>query len=113
MYYSPQVLTKAGFDHDKNDAILASIPIAFVNCIGTLISAKLIDKIGRRGLMIRTLPLIATSLMLLSIAFYLINYSESNEASWIALFSLTSFVLFFAIGMSTTPWTVNSEIFPI
>ena len=65
--------------------------------------------------MMITLPGCVVSLLSLAYSFYLLIYFENlaEFAKWCALVSLLLYIAFFSIGMGSTPWTVNSEIYPL
>lgn len=73
----------------------------------------LIDKKGRRFLMLRTLPFMGLSMLGLSFAFYLMSYHSYNWAQWLALLSMAVYLAFFVFGMGATPYAVNGEIYPL
>ena len=65
MYYGPDIMEKAGIViegmSEEQSALLLNIPLSFINGLGTLISVFFIDNLGRRYLILRSLPLIALS----------------------------------------------------
>ena len=58
MYYGPEVMMQAGFGSNENkSAILVStLPLAIVNFLGSIIVLFFIDNLGRRWILLRTLP---------------------------------------------------------
>lgn len=62
--------------------------------------------------MLRTLPGCGLSMCLLGVGMWLIN-SGHKFGGWVAVFAICLYLLFFSIGMGPTPWTVNSEIYPL
>ena len=72
---------------------------------------------GRRYVILRTLPGIFVSLLLISLSMYLAIYSESestkNGSHYLFFISIILYLAFFSIGFSSTPWAINSEIYPI
>ena len=62
MYYGPDIIQKSGIRieglNDDEAAILLNIPLAGFNAIGTFASIFVIDRLGRRSLMLHTLPII-------------------------------------------------------
>lgn len=111
----------AGFgdDNNKAQALISSIPLAASNAIGCMLALLFIDNCGRRWIMLRCLPLMALFIGLLGVSMGLVNHTDESFVliktigSWGAASSIMLFLLFFAIGMSPTPWTVNSEIYPL
>jgi len=49
---------------------------------------------------------------ILGTGMWLINYHD-NRGQWVATLGIFLFLAFFSIGMGATPWTVNSEIYPL
>lgn len=79
MYYGPDILIQAGLtiqgmDPDES-ALLLNIPLAAVNAIGTLVSCVYIDKLGRRFLMLRTLPISTIGWLITALGMYLNGYT--------------------------------------
>lgn len=75
MYYGPTILKEAGFhepgmDDDKLSIIL-NIPLATVNALGSLFAVFVIDRLGRRMIMLRTLPGCFISLCGVAFSMYL------------------------------------------
>lgn len=71
-----------------------------------------VDNMGRRYIMLRTLPGCAASMCLLAIGMWLINVGNS-AGQWVSAAAIFIYLAFFSVGMGATPWTVNSEIYPI
>ena len=65
MYYGPDIMEKAGIViegmSEEQSALFLNIPLSFINGLGTLLSVFFIDNLGRRYLILRSLPLIALS----------------------------------------------------
>lgn len=82
MYYGPTLLQKAGFGNkgSTNEALIDAIPLAFVNALGTLIAVFYVDKLGRRYIMLRTLPGVGTSLLVISAGLGLFNFYVPDSA---------------------------------
>jgi MFS family permease len=118
MYYGPDILISAGLTIPGMDAeesaLLLNIPLATVNAIGTLGSIFIIDRFGRRFSMLRCLPFATIGWLVTAFGMYLYNYSVYNDSgSYIAFGGIIMFLISFSLGMSSTPWTVNAEIYPL
>lgn len=108
IYYAPKIFEFSGFTL-ASDAIAATLVIGIVNVLATLIAVWLLDRVGRRILLLVGVAGMAVSLIALSIAFFL-------QASWIetvSLLSLMGYVSFFAIGLGPVTWVLLSEIYPL
>ena len=94
-----------------------NIPLAATNAIGTLVAAFIVDDMGRRYLILRTLPGVFVSLLLVALSMYLAIYQEDpqvkNGAHYLFFISIILYLAFFSIGFSSTPWAINTEIYPI
>ena len=79
MYYGPEVIIESGItlegetDKERMD-ILLNIPLSATNAIGSIIAIFLIDNLGRRWIMLRSLPVILLTLCLISLAMYFSVY---------------------------------------
>ena len=72
---------------------------------------QLIDRVGRRPLLLISLAGMALSLVVLGLAFSLPQFSGS--LGWIAVASLMAYVGSFAVGLGPVFWLVLSEIYPL
>ena len=84
-----------------------------MNAVGTLISSVYIDNLGRRFLMLRTLPVSTIGWLITAFGMYLFNYQHSSSGTYVAFSGIIIFLASFSTGMSSTPWTVNAEIYPL
>ena len=104
LYYAPRIFEAAGLE--ESSALLSSIGIGVTNMIFTLLGLYLIDKIGRRLLMIFGSIGYIISLTLVSIAFL-----KGWQGISIPIF-LFLFIASHAIGQGAVIWVFISEIFP-
>ena len=84
--------------------------------MGTIISIFLIDRFGRRFLMLRSLPFVIFSWALVALGMGMTgSFDPAIKAAGgkIAFCGLSLFLFSFAVGMSATPWAVNAEIYPL
>ncbi len=103
-YYAPQILELSGFA--TSESLLSSISIGGINLIFTLIGMRLIDKLGRKTLLIYGSIGYIISLVGVAIAF-------KNVASpGVTLFFLCMFIASHAIGQGAVIWVFIAEIFP-
>jgi len=110
IYYAPTILKFAGMS-SAPAAILASVGVGVVNVVLTLAAMQLIDRVGRRPLLLVSLAGMAVSLFVLGLAFSLPQFSSS--LAWIAIASLMVYVGSFAVGLGPVFWLVLSEIYPL
>ena len=110
IYYAPTIFRFAGL-LSASVAILASIGVGVVNVALTVVAMQLIDRVGRRPLLLVSLAGMALSLFALGLAFSLPQLSGS--LGWIAVASLMVYVGSFAVGLGPVFWLVLSEIYPL
>jgi len=110
IYYAPTIFKFAGLS-SASVAILASVGVGVVNVILTVVAMQLIDRVGRRPLLLVSLVGMAFSLFVLGLAFSLPQLSGS--LGWIAVVSLMIYVGSFAVGLGPVFWLMLSEIYPL
>ncbi|KAB2109161.1 Myo-inositol transporter 1 [Alternaria gaisen] len=119
MYFSATIFRLVGFESPT----LTSLSIAITNFLFTLVAFHYIDRIGRRRILLWSIPIMIIGLALCAIAFLFINLpTEEASATVIAgnnkiwplviLFSMITYVAGYAIGMGNVPWQ-QSELFPL
>ena len=110
IYYAPTIFKFAGLS-SASSAILASVGVGVVNVALTVMAMQLIDRVGRRPLLLVSLAGMALSLIVLGGAFSLPQLSGS--LGWIAVASLMIYVGSFAVGLGPVFWLLLSEIYPL
>ena len=110
IYYAPTIFKFAGLS-SASAAILASLGVGVVNVILTVVAMQLIDRVGRRPLLLVSLAGMSLSLIMLGLAFSLPQLSGS--LGWIAVISLMLYVGSFAVGLGPVFWLILSEIYPL
>ncbi|KAI7090494.1 myo-inositol transporter [Hortaea werneckii] len=117
MYYSSTLFDIVGF---SNPIAVGSV-VAIVNWIFTVLSILLIDRIGRRRLLLWTMWGMPVCLVLAAIAFHWVPMDHktleltSDVVGWPAILVLVAmilFVAFYAAGLGCVPWQAN-EFLPM
>ena len=104
LYYAPRIFEETGLD--DNAALFNSVIIGIINLIFTYIGISLIDKIGRKKLM-----LIGSVGYILSLLMMALNIKDNLIGINTSIF-IFSFIASHAIGQGTVIWVFISEIFP-
>lgn len=108
MIYAPRVFEMAGFG--TNASLLQSISVGATNLVFTFVALFLIDKYGRRTLLMAGSVGMVLFLGLLSKSFFINNYSDFGGYG--VMIYLMGFIAFFAFSQGAVLWVVISEIFP-
>lgn len=105
LLYAPEIFRQTGF-HSHTLDMEASVLIGLINFIGTIIGTLIIDKIGRRSLlMVGTLG-VTFSYLFLAFSLY------QHWATFCALIGLLSFIFCFAVGPGSMVWLIMTELLP-
>lgn len=104
LYYAPEILEVAGLA--AKDSLFSSIAIGGVNLVFTMIGMYLIDKAGRKQLM-----LIGSIGYIFSLGMVAYGFYAGSSAQFKLVFILM-FIASHAIGQGAVIWVFISEIFP-
>ncbi len=104
LYYAPEILEKAGLA--AKDSLFNSIAIGGINLLFTFVGLFLIDRLGRRTLLIIGSLGYILSLSLVAWAFY------SHAGPMFLMSFLLLFIAAHAVGQGAVIWVFISEIFP-
>jgi sugar porter (SP) family MFS transporter len=111
IYYGPQIFALAGIGSDKN-AIFATLLVAVVNVLATIIALALVDRAGRK-------PLLYWGVGGMTLSLFLLSYSFHNQAALgsllgiIATACLMIYITCFAFSMGPIAWIIVAEVFPL
>nr|WP_262909177.1 sugar porter family MFS transporter [Muricauda sp. M10] len=104
LYYAPEILEIAGLA--AKESLFNSIAIGGVNLIFTFVGINLIDRIGRRQLLIIGSIGYILSLLMIAFSFY------SGLGAGALLVSIMAFIASHAVGQGAIIWVFIAEIFP-
>jgi len=104
LYYAPEILTKIGLG--AKESLLNSIAIGGTNLIFTFVGLYLIDRLGRKTLMI-----IGSLGYIISLGMVAYAFKTGASPSFLMTFLLL-FIASHAIGQGAVIWVFLSEIFP-
>ncbi|MFH1963919.1 MAG: sugar porter family MFS transporter [Acidobacteriota bacterium] len=105
MYYAPRIFQMAGIE--KNASFLQAVAIGLTNLIVTVIAMTLIDRFGRKPMMIVGSIGTGLSLAMVSYTFFTESFEGYNILVYLMLFQG-----FFALSQGTVIWVFLAEIFP-
>lgn len=105
MYYAPRIFEMTGLSADS--ALLQSVAIGVTNMLFTLLAMSVIDRLGRRKLL-----LIGSVGMVISLGLVAGVFFTENFTGYGILIYLIGFIAFFAFSQGAVIWVFISEIFP-
>ncbi|XP_014469649.1 PREDICTED: facilitated trehalose transporter Tret1-like [Dinoponera quadriceps] len=109
LFYTVTIFQEA---NSTVDPFVASIIVGLVEVFITIIVATVIDRFGRKPLLIISGATMTIDLAILGYYFKLKNEGDVSAIGWLPLTCLSAFNVFFSIGYGSVPFTVISEIFP-
>ncbi|MFI8305361.1 sugar porter family MFS transporter [Streptomyces sp. NPDC085927] len=104
LYYAPTIMGEAGLSAARS--IYYSVFIGVVNVIVTVVSVYLVDRIGRRPLLLFSLVGMGISIALLGVAF------SADLAPVLMLVFMMLYIVAFGVGMGPVFWVMLGELFP-
>jgi len=116
MYFASTIFQLLGFDNPTATGLLTS----GTNMIFTVIAFFLIDCVGRRRILLYTIPVMSCGLVLASVGFHQLPLTSTLDSNgpkdplWgvIILIAMATFVAAYATGIGNVPWQ-QSEFFPM
>src|SRR5690606_16216694 len=116
-YYSTTLWQSVGFD--ESQALLTSTITSVMNIVATIIAILLVDRVGRRVMLLVGSAGMTVSLGLMALAFSFGETAAGAESvslpdpwSTVALISANAFVMFFGTTWGPLVWVLLGEIFP-
>lgn len=110
IYYAPTIFQMSGFESGVS-AISATVGIGLVNVLMTVVSIRLIDRLGRKPLLYAGLGGMIASLLILGGAFYY-GGNSGLVLKAVSFVSLVVYVAAFAVSLGPICWLIISEIYP-
>ncbi|KAI9113509.1 hypothetical protein K1719_015436 [Acacia pycnantha] len=114
MLYSPRIFRKAGITKRKN-LLRATIGVGFTKVLFLVISSFLLDKVGRRKLLLGSVGGMICTLMVLGIS--LTAAGRATETlTWalvVSIMGVYGFVACFNSGLGPCTWVYSAEVWPI
>ncbi|KAA9222012.1 MULTISPECIES: sugar porter family MFS transporter [Corynebacterium] len=108
MYFAPTMMNKVGLSTESS--VYTSIIIGIASVISCAIGMSIIDRVGRRRMLIIGLVGCASSLLVLAPVYGL--SSNSSTGAMMSLLLMTVFIVFQQAAVSVATWLLISEIIP-
>lgn len=112
--YGPRIFKKAGIK-SKEKLLLATIGVGLTKTLFITFSTFLLDKVGRRKLLLVSTAGMVVTLSTVGFGLTLAEASK-HESKWALVLSIVAtytFLAFFSIGLAPVTWVYSAEIFPL
>ncbi len=108
IYFAPTVLQQAGLG--QSASLLALVIVGATNVLMTVVAIRLIDRVGRRALLIGGMSVMIIGLAALAASF---GIGVSGSGAVFATVALAVYVGAFAVSLGPVAWLLIAEIFPL
>lgn len=91
----------------------ATIIVGLMSVIATYVSTLIVDRLGRKILLLCSIVVMGVCTLLLGAFFYMKdNGFDVSSIGLLPLVSMCMFLILFSIGFGPIPWMLMGEIFP-
>ncbi|XP_036326067.1 facilitated trehalose transporter Tret1-2 homolog isoform X2 [Rhagoletis pomonella] len=110
IFYSAKIFEDAQTGIDAN---LSTIVVGIMQFIATFVSTIVVDKLGRRLLLLTSGLIMALATISMGIYFYMQDQDANSVATlgWLPVVSLCVFIVLFSLGFGPVPWLMMGEVF--
>ncbi|XP_011314370.1 facilitated trehalose transporter Tret1 isoform X2 [Fopius arisanus] len=110
IFYSGSLFDAAGSSMDSN---LSTIIVGVMQVIAVFISTLIVDKLGRRILLIGSVLAMCISALVIGVYFNLKRNDNpvAEDIGWLPLLGVCIFIIMFSLGFGPIPWMMIGEIF--
>ena len=109
IYYAPTILADTGLTDSAS--ITQTVFVGVTNVAFTIVAVLLLDRVGRRKLLLTGVAGLTVALLVLAAYFW--SPTLQDKAPYLALGGLLLYVASFAVGLGPVFWLMISEIYPI
>ncbi|KAF3640191.1 Sugar transporter ERD6-like 4 [Capsicum chinense] len=114
IFYSGNIFLSAGISSSN----AATFGVGAIQVVATAVATWLVDKTGRRILLIVSSAGMAVSLLIVAASFYLKGYVSEDSGLYgilgiVSVVGVVFMIISFSLGMGPIPWLIMSEILPI
>ncbi|HEV2662322.1 MAG TPA: sugar porter family MFS transporter [Ktedonobacteraceae bacterium] len=107
IYYAPTIFQQAGFA-SASAAIFATSVVGIVNVLATILAIFLVDRVGRRVLLLSGSVIMFLALVAIGYIFA----THPKHVGGLTLTALIVYILAFALSFGPVFWVMSAEIFP-
>ena len=104
IFNAATIFEDAGFTDSK----LVTISVGLIQFVGTGLACLIMDKAGRRILLL--IMAVGMCVTLVGLGFY---FEAASKILWLSILCIVLFNLSYSVAWGPVPWLVMSEIFPL
>lgn len=114
IFYTSNIFKAAGTTIPNG---LATIIVGVCQVVATFVSSLVIDKLGRKILLLFSDCVMAVGTLILGLYFtlkdrHVIDPATAEDLGWLPVVALCIFIVVFSLGFGPIPWMISSEVFP-
>ncbi len=109
-FYTESIFESAGFTENGD---IPSIMIGVVGFLGSIPSLYLMDRLGRKRILIFSSLCLAMSCFTLALFYFLVQTQGITGINWLPVISLAIYIFFFNIAWGPIPWIFFPEMLPL
>lgn len=111
LFYTKTIFEKTG---SSLDPALATILVSIVQVVASGATPLIVDRLGRKLILLISAAGMCLSLALFGVYFYLVSIKSEAvpNLGWLPVTALIAFVAVYCIGFGPLPWAVLGEMFP-
>lgn len=110
MYYGPFIFKAAGFE-GAGTQILATLVMGVVNTAMTVVAVLIVDRVGRRPLLLGGTFAAMLSLAVITILFRL--HLPQTLSHWLTIIFMMTYIAAYSLSLGSLFWLIISEIYPL
>jgi MFS family permease len=110
IFYTTDIFKAAGTGIDPE---IATIIVGVMQVVATFVASLVVDRLGRRLLLLVSDSVMALCTLVLGIYFFMKSQDASSVDSigWIPIVALCVFIVTFSLGFGPVPWLMMGELF--
>lgn len=108
IFYSGDIFKAAGSTLDPK---VATIIVGVVQVVVTYISSTVVDRVGRKVLLLLSASIMGLCLAILGLYFCLKKGDDVSGIGWLPLLCVTVYIVVFSLGFGPLPWLMMGEVF--
>ncbi|GJQ86903.1 hypothetical protein Trydic_g11775 [Trypoxylus dichotomus] len=108
-YYMQSIFEKSGSNATPQVSVII---VGSIQVLGTFLSTLVVDRLGRRPLLLVSTIFTSLSLYILGLYFYLMETKDLSIVSWLPIATLILYMLAYNLGIGPLAFAVMGEIYP-